>query len=400
MGNVVEQGWRLGQNVFNTAKQVQAAVTGQIEDRTSNQVKEGDPLAFHTISYPRDITSDMANGHYMIFYVNVQNKTKYRYRDANNEGQWVGGKTEIVSEQGDKGGVHSTGSGGTHYEYVDADMLPENELSYQKNKITKGGIGNVDLGGDSVFLTPNVPHGMAAYNPTTTRITDSVALYLPANVDDDLKADYQGTDTGILGLAAAGGADFLAHMRNNDYEAAAAALLSGSTQIAAEATKRMAGFLADELSGADPGAALGLASKAFGMAENPYMEVLFEGVKLRSYQYSFKFTPKNQQETADVQAIIKLFRFHMMPELKGKNKRYLTLPSTFDIHYMYQHSKDYASENNFYSKIATCVLDGVKVDYTPDGVKSFQSGAPTRISMDLSFKETELMTKERINEGY
>jgi hypothetical protein len=90
----------------------------------------------------------------------------------------------------------------------------------------------------------------------------------------------------------------------------------------------------------------------------------------------------------------------MAPELQGENMRYLTLPSTFDIHYMYQHTHDRAKENNFYNKIATCVLEGVSVDYTPNGVKSFQDGSPTQITMSLSFKETELLNKQMINAGY
>ena len=90
----------------------------------------------------------------------------------------------------------------------------------------------------------------------------------------------------------------------------------------------------------------------------------------------------------------------MLPELKGQNERYMTLPSTFDIHYMYQWDVDKAKENNFYSKIATCVLKGVDVNYTPGGVRSFDDGAPTQIDMTLSFQETEMLTKQKINEGY
>ena len=67
---------------------------------------------------------------------------------------------------------------------------------------------------------------------------------------------------------------------------------------------------------------------------------------------------------------------------------------------MYQQNPDIAHENNFYSKIATCVLKGVDVDYTPGGVKSFRDGAPTQITMNLSFQETELLTKQKINQGY
>ena len=130
------------------------------------------------------------------------------------------------------------------------------------------------------------------------------------------------------------------------------------------------------------------------------MEVLFQNVGLRSFTYNFTFSPRNEDETLDVQKIIKMFRFHMLPELKGSNSRYMTLPSTFDIHYMYQFGPENAEENNFYSKIATCVLQNVDVDYTPGGVKSFADGAPTQITMALSFQETEMLTKQHIDKGY
>ena len=67
---------------------------------------------------------------------------------------------------------------------------------------------------------------------------------------------------------------------------------------------------------------------------------------------------------------------------------------------MYQVDSENAYENSFYTKISTCVLSGCDVDYTPNAVKSFQDGAPTQINMILSFEETELLTKEKINAGY
>jgi len=95
-----------------------------------------------------------------------------------------------------------------------------------------------------------------------------------------------------------------------------------------------------------------------------------------------------------------MFRFHMSPELKGQANRFLTLPSTFDIHYMYQMTDGVATENDFYNKIATCVLESCNIDYTPGGVRSFADGSPTQITMALQFKETELLTKERVKEGF
>ena len=78
----------------------------------------------------------------------------------------------------------------------------------------------------------------------------------------------------------------------------------------------------------------------------------------------------------------------------------MTLPSEFDIHYMYQAADGKASENDYYNKISTCVLSDCKVNYTPNGVSSFEDGSPTAIKMDLTFEETEMMTKGRIDEGY
>ena len=112
------------------------------------------------------------------------------------------------------------------------------------------------------------------------------------------------------------------------------------------------------------------------------------------------------EETAEAKAIIQLFRFHMAPELKNDSSphRYMTLPSTFDIHYMYTSGvgdNATSKENTFYNKIATGVLTSVNVDYTPNAeVESFGDGAPTQISLALSFKETEMMTKQKINDGF
>ena len=40
---------------------------------------DNDPLKFSSVSYPRDIVNDGTNGHYMLFYINRQNKTKFNY---------------------------------------------------------------------------------------------------------------------------------------------------------------------------------------------------------------------------------------------------------------------------------------------------------------------------------
>ncbi len=371
-------------------------------DHTPTKDLESDPLSYRQISYPRDVSQDMTNGHYMIFYVNVQNKTKYKYDRS--DGVTIGGKLEKVKKvfvpDVVAGKTMETGSYKDEYTYEDIASDRLEEVAYSKGLVDKGGQGNY-IRNDEVFLRPNTHDtngGIGSMFPTTSRITDSVALYLPPNVQDSTAASYSEMETGIVGLVAAGGGKFLNAMKRNDYETAAKSLVGGVKAITQEALRKSGGAFVDLLAGVEGSAEL--ANKAFGQATNPYMEVMFDKMNLRNFTYNFTFTPKNEQETEDVQRIIQLFRFHMAPELKGAQKRFLTLPSTFDIHYMYQHDKDYASENNFYSKIATCVLTGVDTNYTPNGVKSFYDGSPTQITMNLSFLETELLTKQKINEGY
>jgi hypothetical protein len=67
---------------------------------------------------------------------------------------------------------------------------------------------------------------------------------------------------------------------------------------------------------------------------------------------------------------------------------------------MYLSKDGVASENNYYNRVATCVLQNCEVNYTPTGVKSFEDGGPTQTTMSLTFKETALLTKDRIAEGF
>jgi len=359
---------------------------------------DNDPFKFSTLAYPRDVTQDMANGHYMLFYVNVQNKTKYRYKDF--DGNDVGDSIEYeqkISNEDRKGMTNQTAT-----RIVTSTGANAAEVEYARNFVAGAGtIGQV-LSSDGVSLRAGqkATGGIASKIKSTTRITDSVAIYLPAVAKDTLGADYTAGATGLAGLAAAGGVDFVQAMQRNDFEGAAKELVGATNTIMGEAVKKSAAGIADLVLGAEGAGSLDIFNKAFGQAENPYMEVVFNNIEMRKFEYSFVFQPRNEDERDDVQAIIKLFRFHMAPELKGSNARYLTLPSTFDIHYMYQTDENIANENGFYSKISTCVLESCDVDYSPDGVSSFADGSPTKIGMTLSFSENELLTKEKINAGF
>jgi hypothetical protein len=351
-----------------------------------------DPLSFKTFSYPLDVQTNYQNGHYMLFYVNVQDKSKYTYDN------YISKKTYDTIIKGDS----------------------ENEARYKKLQALKRKVYNTDdaagagLGDSSVRVKKyhaatktylddyvSVPQkdlnkkGVSSNFNNTRRITDSVSLYLPPNVEETTSAKYEEAATGIAGfLVSAFGKKELAGM---DAAQLTRKLGGGLEGIAKDMTFRAIG-LAGELVGAEGVEAL--AKKAFGEASNPYMEVLFDQMQLRTFTYNFQFAPRNEDEAFEVQSIIQLFRFHMAPELRPNVNRYVGLPSQFDIHYMFLSKDGVASENNYYNKIATCVLQDCKVNYTPNGVKSFEDGGPTQTTMTLTFKEIELLTKDKIAQGF
>jgi|TARA_R110001592_G_scaffold206513_2_gene457203 hypothetical protein len=351
-----------------------------------------DPLAFSSVSYPSDLTNDMANGHYMLFYINVRNKTKYRYKDP-------GGKSVGQTVKTERKGRKSSAAAQSVANRFNS-VFVESSVDH-KYSADQGSISGTVLDSNNVDLSKGsrgVKSGLSSYHPTTTRISDSIAIYLPPNVQDNLSAAYNGMATGMIGAAAQAGAGAMKDLKNDDFEGAASAIVDGAGAIGTKLAVNAAAGIGEALGGGEGGEEL--LNKAFGQANNPYLEVLFDQMALRQFTYNFTFAPRSEEETKDVQKIIHMFRFHMAPELQQGEGRFLTLPSEFDIHYMYQAEDGKNSENDYYNRISTCVLENVAVDYTPGGVRSFADGAPTQITMGLTFKETELLTKDRIDEGF
>ena len=104
--------------------------------------------------------------------------------------------------------------------------------------------------------------------------------------------------------------------------------------------------------------------------------------------------PRSRAEALNVRRILNLFKFHMHPELSAAGLFYL-YPSEFEIRYFFKNK-----ENTYFDKISTCVLKNMSVDYGGDIFSSFDDGIPVEINLTLQFQELELLTKERIAQGY
>ena len=352
---------------------------------------DSDPLKFGTYQFPKDVFENGQLGHYMIFYVNVQDRTKYDYPKNAKQINDIRKEVVVYQTDFDNEGVK-----------VLKGLTERQKQKYLKKVNAQTGV-NMTSSGNEIALSSGGRNrsqlqGLGAVRKTTTRISDSIALYLPANVSDSTQAKYDDSATGMLGVTLTDAIRGYKSFTEKDFEATGKIAGKALSEFSQEALKRLGGAMVDALAGTE--SAIPLANKVFGRADNPFVEVFFNSMEIRTFTYNFIFAPRNEAETAEIQQIIQLFRFHMAPELQGTNSRYLTLPSEFDIHYMYKAQDGQAYENDYYNRIGTCVLENVVTNYTPNGVKSFADGAPTQIKMDLTFRETEVLTKEKINAGY
>ena len=76
--------------------------------------------------------------------------------------------------------------------------------------------------------------------------------------------------------------------------------------------------------------------------------------------------------------------------------RSFKVPSFFNIEYRYMENR-----NENLHKFAPCALTTVMVDYAPEvGWVAHNDGMPVKTRLTLQFKETEILTKSRIQEGY
>lgn len=116
---------------------------------------------------------------------------------------------------------------------------------------------------------------------------------------------------------------------------------------------------------------------------NPNMELLFNGVTLRTFKFSFKMTPRNNKESAEVKQIIRLLKTKMAP--KYVNTTYLKTPDIFQLTY-----KKGSGEHPFLHRFKKCALTDMAVNYTGENIyATYGDATPVSMIMDLTFRELE-----------
>ena len=135
-----------------------------------------------------------------------------------------------------------------------------------------------------------------------------------------------------------------------------------------------------------------LLARSTGQVFNPNLELLFDKPTLRTFRFSFKMTPRSQEESRQCKLIIRSFKRNMAPKanvegsgsLSGSSI-FLKSPNIFELRY-----RKGNSDHPFLHKFKQCFLTDFSVNYTAEGVHTtYDDATPISMQMDMTFKEIE-----------
>jgi len=353
-----------------------------------------------TYKYPIDLGSTDKN-HYMIINILEQRKTTFEnpgsgtsgFSTANTNAKAYGtiGGIQVVNDFGEL--ATKVAGGLNQIPGVSGAITSVNNFLSKTVGSTSMTAGVLLSIGEQIKQFPeDLAKGSVR---ATTRISETIALYMPDTLNFDHAQQYNKASAGgglFAGVVSAGTSlvDTL-NSDNTDYGKGYYAVQNMSPYLKSAFFKNLGDF----------GKIAFQAST--GLAENPMMEMLYSSPDFRTFRFDFNFYPRSTQEAKQVLDIISCLRFHQAPEAnKDYGNFYLVPPSEFDISFYYN-----GKVNPNIPQISTCVLEQINVNYAPNGFSTYEipgsdafqggTGMPVSITLSLQFRETEIMTKQAFN---
>ena len=129
-------------------------------------------------------------------------------------------------------------------------------------------------------------------------------------------------------------------------------------------------------------------SRSTGQVLNSNLELLFQGVNLRTFPFSVTFSPRSPGEGGRVRDIIRSLKQSMSAKAGSFNGAsasgiMIKAPDVFILEY-----RSGGRRHPFLNNFKTCALTSVNVNYTNAGTyATYNDSTPVNIRMDMVFKE-------------
>ena len=289
----------------------------------------------------------------------------------------------------------------------------EGQFSEEETKDINADVGREDYGGDMIYplgrhdtqdymlfeVLKYTPRGLknsdGSGGPLKSRAnkTDkgerkpiaTISLPIPANIQDTNVVDWQKDDI-----------DEMQKQMANLTSSAIEGNVSEGVQEVKEGVKKEGSLKAVTEGLKNTITGVKAMQREKGAVFNENTELLFNGPGMRSFNFSFRLSPRSADEAKMVRRIIRAFKESMSAK-KSKEFFFIKAPNTYWISYMSGITKEL---HPWLNKIKECALTNMTVQYAPDGnYSTFSDGSMTSYMMQLSFKEIEPVFNTDYEEG-
>ena len=289
---------------------------------------------------------------------------------------------------------NSQGDTTTLNEQAEADIVDSltfNPIYFNEKEISEG-TANLrypldkvpELGYDHVTFTAyEYQAGQLITSTGEERLGTSVtkiSLPILPNIEESNGVDWGKDKMNIIQAKAAEVAS--SAIGAGDFGEGLSNLLSGTGKAAKELLAQPG--LKDAIIAHFAGQAVGanVLGRTGGAVLNPNLELLFTGPQLRTFNFSFKFRPRFEEENEEIRKIIKAFKRNMHPQ-RSAGEMFLLTPNVFKIKYYHDDVP-----HPYLNEIKPCALTNFKVNYTPDNsYMTYQDGGMTGYDVNMVFSE-------------
>lgn len=218
---------------------------------------------------------------------------------------------------------------------------------------------------------------------TRTDYKGSIFLPLPAaGIQDEVGVGYNVSEVGIVG-------EKLAKALNVGISSGSASAAFDSLKDTKITESLITKSVANVLNGV--GSAVGInvngaLQQEAGVAINPNESVLFDRVAFRTFSLAYKFIPRNQKESQEIEDIIRVFKKYSLPSRAGKDSVFLGVPHRWDV--------KFSSQLKGLPEYGPCVLTSIQTVFNESKNIFHTDGYANEISLVLTFRETSIQTEE------
>jgi hypothetical protein len=219
------------------------------------------------------------------------------------------------------------------------------------------------------------------------RFRTYIRLPIPQQLIDSFNISVSGNNMDLLGnldnasaqMQAAG--KTLTDLYNSAKEGEGAAIMN------------MVGMVAALTPGLSESNLAKYSQSQLGVVRNPHLTTIFEGVALKTYQFTWRLSPKSESEARMMNSMIDYIKAFMHPEIIGEG---------FALDYPYLATVEFVTGSSSANlpNVSDSFITGLAINSTGGGTAAFyRDGNPVIIEISMTLQEIDIKTRANFGNG-